>query len=76
MATVFLDRIEGGIAVLVYDDQSFDLPAALLPAGAAEGDVLTLTLAPDPQATEAQRRRLAERRASLSQGDDGGDFSL
>ncbi len=76
MATVVLDRIEGDLAVLVLGDQPFELPVTLLPAGASDGDLLTLTLVPDPQATDEARRQLAQRRTALARDDDGGDFSL
>lgn len=76
MARVQLDRIEGDLAVLVYQGESFELPAALLPESAREGDTLELTLTADEDATRAAREAMARRRARLSRNDDGGDFSL
>ncbi len=74
---VFLDRVEGGTAVLVFDDDDArDLPASALPASAKEGDWLVLTLAVDPALTQARRDEVAELRRRLGQDDDGGDLSL
>ncbi len=75
-----LDRFEGkqkSIAVLVTDDgQSINLPRALLPPGAKAGDVLSLALEADPEAT----RKLAEETRKVQQDlettDPGGDIKL
>ena len=77
---VSLDRFEGkkkSIAVLVTDDgESINLPRALLPPGAKAGDVLSLSLETDPEAT----RRLAEETRQVQQDlektDPGGDIKL
>lgn len=48
---VFVDRIEGDRAVLVFGDEGREtgsLPARLLPAGAREGAALDLTLVAAP----------------------------
>jgi hypothetical protein len=53
-----IDRIEGSTAVLIScDDISvrMTMPAAVLPAGSREGDVLTVTLERDDEATTAAR---------------------
>ena len=76
MAAVRIDRIEEGIAVLVYRGAPFELPAELLPEGAREGDALELSLAKDEEATRAARAAVTEKRARLARDDDGGDFSL
>ena len=59
-----IDRFEGGLAVLEDDDETLHtVERALLPAGARQGDVLTLengTYAAAPG--ETQRRRDAARR--------------
>jgi len=75
-----VDRFEGKgkqIAVLVTDQgETVNLPRSLLPPQAKPGDVLTLSLEPDPAAT----RKLAEdtRRVQdkLSERDPGGDIKL
>jgi len=71
-----VDRIEGAFAVIAADgfEDTFDVPLAALPAGVAEGDILLLGV--DPQATEVRRQRITDRISALSEGDDGGDFSL
>ena len=78
-----IDRIEDGgkAVVLVGEDESVevDLPAALLPEGAADGDHLTITVKLD-----AESRREAEERVKTLQeklekrGGAGGkkDFKL
>lgn len=76
MARVQLDRIEEDVAVIVYDGAPFELPAALLPPEAREGDTLVLTFTRDEQATRDAREAMAQRRARLTRNDDGGDFSL
>ena len=57
-----LDRIENGMAVLVPQDSArmqVIIPVSLLPAGTREGDILTVTIERDPDATEAERARIA-----------------
>ena len=41
---ITIDRIEGARAVLDVDGELVELPAAALPAGAREGDALSLSL--------------------------------
>ena len=59
---VSIDRIEDGIVVLVTPDDPpghIYLPAALLPPGCMEGDILTLTLEKDIAAARAARERVS-----------------
>lgn len=63
---IAVDRIEGDIAVLdIGGDKTVDVPASLLPEGAVEGSVLTLTLAlaadAAKDAAEARLERLRSR---------------
>ena len=75
-----LDRFEGKnkcIAVLLTEGgDAINVPRTLLPAGVKAGDVLTLSLERDVEAT----RKLAEETRALQQeltkGDDGGDIKL
>jgi len=76
MARIRIDRFEEDLAVLAWNGRSFDVPRALLPPEAREGDVLALVFGTDAVASEADRRAVAEKRARLSRDDDGGDFSL
>lgn len=51
---LIIDRFEGELAVCEYEKgKTLDLPTALLPADAKEGDVLRLTV--DREATEQQK---------------------
>ena len=51
---LIIDRFEGEVAVCEYEKgKTLDLPTALLPADAKEGDVLRLTV--DREATEQQK---------------------
>jgi hypothetical protein len=54
---VFIDRIEGGRAVLLFGEEGREtgsIPARLLPESAREGDALDFTLTPAPQDTTRQ----------------------
>lgn len=58
---VSIDRIDEGIAVLIVQEdpsQRIRLPASLLPPGSREGDILTLSLEQDPDATGAAKERV------------------
>jgi hypothetical protein len=75
--SVFIDRIEGGVAVMTTDaGKPFQLPKALLPAGMGEGRWLTMSFAPDPAKDAAMAGKAAALRGKLSADDDGGDLSL
>ncbi len=59
---VTLDRIEGSIAVLLLRDEEsikIDIPLFLLPPGSKEGDILNISIARDPQETEAAKERVS-----------------
>ena len=69
MVQATIDRIEGDVAVLVLDTvppQTIPLPTALLPGGCREGDIVRLTLEPDPEATRTGRERIAGTIARLT----------
>ena len=71
------DRDGAKLAVLVLDDgRSIVVPSSLLPAGAAAGASLTLTLTPDPGETAAVIRDAAAVRADLKKTDPGGTIQL
>jgi hypothetical protein len=75
-----LDRFEGknrSLAVLLTDDgEAISLPRSLLPPGVKPGDVLSLTLERDDEATRklADETRAVHR--ELEQSDPGGDLKL
>ncbi len=75
-----LDRFEGkkkSIAVLLTDDgESINLPRALLPPGANAGDVLSLALEIDPEATRKLAEETRNVQKDLEQTDPGGDIKL
>ncbi len=87
--TFVIDAIDAGVARLESDDgRLWPLPAALLPAAANEGDVLTLqrftrddalavawVLHLDVAATNARREALRARRDALPSGPEG-DLTL
>lgn len=57
-----IERIGDPTAVLVLPDRDFlrfNLPAILLPEGCSEGDIVTVTLAPDCEATREAHDRVA-----------------
>jgi len=59
---VTIDRIEGTVAVLVSrEDESVrvNVPVSLLPAGCREGDILTIRIERDREATEAAQERVS-----------------
>ena len=75
-----LDRFEGknkSIAVLLTDDgDSINLPRSLLPPGARAGDVLTLTLERDAEATRKVAEETRQVQKDLKATDPGGDIKL
>lgn len=74
---VCIDRIEDGVAVLLFGEaEEVLVPTRMLPAGASEGDWLLLRLTSDSEETEARRRSVEERRRRLGRDDDGGDLNL
>jgi hypothetical protein len=76
-----LDRFEGKgkqqLAVLLTEDgQTLNLPRSLLPADCKPGDVLSLSLERDPQATEKLAQETRRVQDKLSKRDPGGDIKL
>ncbi|MDO9036212.1 MAG: DUF3006 domain-containing protein [Methanoregula sp.] len=56
-----IDRIEEGIAVLISTEKEpvrMTVPVSLLPPGAKEGDIITLSIERDEEATAAARVRV------------------
>ena len=57
-----VDRIEGTLAVLIScEDESvrLNLPVALLPPGTREGEIVSLSIVRDEEATRAARERVS-----------------
>lgn len=56
-----VDRIEGTLAVLIScEDESvrLNIPATLLPPGTRDGDIVTLSIGRDEEATRAAKERV------------------
>ncbi len=51
-----IDRFEGEYALIEMNRRIFHIPKVLLPKGAKEGDVLTMQIAVDMEATKKQAR--------------------
>jgi hypothetical protein len=71
-----LDRIEDGADAVLISDRGEERVVSLsvLPEGVVEGAVLRASgegWTPDPEATEARRKRAEERRDSLRRGRSG-----
>ncbi len=75
-----LDRFEGDkkqVAVLLTDDgTAINFPRALLPKGARIGDVLTVSLERDVEATRKLAADTRKVQAQLRKTDPGGDIKL
>lgn len=56
--TFIIDRFEEDWAVLEYDDETYNVPRALLPDNAKEGDVLRISLEIDQEETEKRREAI------------------
>jgi len=53
-----IDRFEGEYALIEMNRRIFHIPKVLLPKGAREGDVLTMQIAVDMEATKKQSRSI------------------
>lgn len=75
-----IDRFEGSgkhVAVLLTDDgETINFPRALLPKGAEAGDVLTLTIERDAEATKRVAEETRRVQDELQSRDSGGDLKL
>jgi hypothetical protein len=62
---ITIDRFEGTLAVLEFDGRTFNVPRALLPPEASEGDVLRFAIEIDQAATDARRQRVRSLESKL-----------
>jgi hypothetical protein len=53
-----IDRFEGDMAIIEYQDGTFDLPRSLLPPEAQEGDVLQFIISIDEEETAEQETKI------------------
>jgi hypothetical protein len=79
-ARLAIDRFEGvrkQVAVLLTDDGTqINFPKKLLPKGVKAGDVLTLTIEKDVEATRNVARETRAVQDDLKKTDPGGDIKL
>ena len=86
-STAFIDRIEEGIAVLIFSDEtSLNVPRKQLPAEVKEGDYLHVTFAAKTgqatafalvdEAPVAAQARVAELQSELSADDDAAPMNI
>jgi hypothetical protein len=72
-----IDRIEGKMAVLLMGEDGktkVNMPLGLLPEGCKEGDILSVSIELDPEATERAKERvsgLMEKLKKKGQGEKG-----
>ena len=69
----FVDRIESGVAVILFSDGSgvqFDLPLEYMPPGTEAGDHLLITFQLDPESREETLRSIAELKRRLTEDSD------
>jgi hypothetical protein len=75
-----IDRFEGEkkqVAVLLTDDGTqINFPKALLPKGLKSGDILTLTIERDVEATKGLAQETRAVQDDLNKTDPGGDIKL
>jgi hypothetical protein len=75
-----VDRFEGTdkpLAVLLTDDgEAINMPRSLLPPAVKPGDVLTLTIEHDADASRKLADETRKVQRKLSEGDPGGDIRL
>ncbi len=77
MKQAVVDRFEGTIAVLLIEDEPFDVPRSSLPHGTHEGDYLKvemddgaiISFERDQTTTEAAKKRIAEKLDRLRRGE-------
>jgi len=69
----FVDRIESGVAVILFSDGSgvqFALPLEYLPPGTEAGDHLLITFQLDPESREETLRSIAELKKRMTKDSD------
>ena len=66
---MIIDRIEGTLAVVISREDEpvrVNIPVSLLPPGCREGDILTISIERDKQATQVAKERVAGRIEKLN----------
>ncbi|HAG10273.1 MAG TPA: DUF3006 domain-containing protein [Desulfotomaculum sp.] len=62
---LLIDRFEGSWAVIEYGKKTFNLPRALLPENAKEGDLITMAVTIDQKGTMTRRKAADKLAGSL-----------
>lgn len=52
---IIIDRFEGEIVVVEYEEKFYNIPRTWLPVGAKEGDLVAVTIAVDEEASARRR---------------------
>jgi hypothetical protein len=60
-----LDRIEESWAVIESEEETFTIPKSLLPIGVKEGDILTIHIVVDEEATRKTKESIEEKAKRL-----------
>ena len=60
---IIIDRFEGELVVVEYEEKFYNIPRTWLPVGAKEGDLVAVTIAVDEEAS-ARRREDMERQVN------------
>jgi hypothetical protein len=55
-----IDRFEEDWAIIEYGQITFNVPKEILPAGAAEGDVLTIGISVNKEMTEKRKQYIQQ----------------
>jgi hypothetical protein len=69
-----IDRIEGTLAVLISREDEpvrVNIPVSLLPPGCREGDILTVSIERDGQATQAAKKQVSDLVGKLKKKNKG-----
>lgn len=76
---VYIDRIEGGMAVMVLVDDdtiSFNLPLNYLPAGSQAGDYFNVTFSQDSSSRQSTSESVGRLLEELTSDPEQTDFQL
>lgn len=65
MKSLYIDRFEDGVAVLVDGDKSFNYPVSMLPTGATAGDWITIAI--DTEKGDAARAEVGKLMGELTE---------
>ena len=62
---LFIDEILGDRARVIYDEEEFSLPISLLPKGAKEGDMLSISIKLDSESAQKAKKECEDLLAQL-----------